>query len=141
MRDQDILLTVLASVVDLGEDSGIAVTVGVGGLLISGQMISARAYFKRLSEYIDDGTGALGAKKVLVEGLKSMGSARESSGARADMHSGFIHLCDASAFHSSSHHAPPPKDSPDGLWRVKRAAIDIVHLGPYPTAEQQGRTA
>ena len=65
MRDQDILLTVLASVVDLGEDSGIAVTVGVGGLLISGQMISARAYFKRLSEYIDDGTGALGAKKYL----------------------------------------------------------------------------
>jgi hypothetical protein len=131
----------LQAIVDLANNTGIemGITLCVGGTVLSGQLISGKAYFEEIANEALQASGSAdaGVRLVLSEFLGNLGKSiyertenEEESGKEVDRTMkrlpGFIHLRDAKFFHNSGQPMPGNR----GIrWRGRLSAVDGFSLG------------
>jgi hypothetical protein len=128
--EADWYLAWLVAAIESGNE--VSVTLYVHGLLVSGIIISQRAFSERLLEGMDlvgrneaDGADGPLLHKLLVAPLheNDMRHARQSEATGEPSVHRFIHLREARCW------TPGAEPTPPGLWRGRLAAIDGFELG------------
>jgi hypothetical protein len=132
----------LQAIVGLANSSGIeiGITLCVGGAVVSGQLISGKAFFKEIANEMLQASGPAGfesVKQSLSEFIGNIGRSIyestenvEESGQEVDRSMkpppGYIHLRDAKFFHNSGQPMPGNR----GIrWRGRLSAVDGFSLG------------
>jgi len=128
----DCFLQSLVSIVN-DESASIPITVSVGGLLISGDMIGGKTYFGEFARQFKDGFKNINSEtaSTIEEAFKRLGDVydptlKESQGGAIISSPHIIHLKDAQIYRSGARPAPSEKGV---LWRGRLQAVDGFSLG------------
>jgi hypothetical protein len=131
-RPVDCFLQSLVEIVN-DESANIPITLSVGGLLISGDMIGGKTYFDEFARQFKDGFRDISSEtaSTIEETFKRLGDVydpiqKESQGSAAIPKPYLIHLKDAQIYQSGS--SPPPSEK-GVLWRGRLGAVDGFSLG------------
>jgi len=131
-RPVDCFLQSLVEIVN-DESASIPITVSVGGLLISGDMIGGKTYFDEFARRFKDGFRDINSEtaSTIEETFKRLGDVydpiqKESQGSAAMPKPYIIHLNDAQIYQSGAHLPPSEKRV---LWRGRLEAVDGFSLG------------
>ena len=131
-RPVDCFLQSLVEIVN-DESANIPITLSVGGLLISGDMIGGKTYFDEFARQFKDGFRDISSEtaSTIEETFKRLGDVydtiqKESQGSAAMPKPYLIHLKDAQIYQSGA--GPPPSEKGD-LWRGRLEAVDGFSLG------------
>jgi hypothetical protein len=131
-RTIDWFLQSLVSIVN-DEEASIPITLSVGGLLVSGEMISGKTYFEEFARQFRDSFLDISSETAIniEESFKRLGDVYYSvqkdpqgNGSLPKPH--LIHLRDARIYHSSGNPTPYEKNV---LWRGRLEAVDGFSLG------------
>jgi hypothetical protein len=128
----DCFLQSLVSIVN-DESASIPITVSVGGLLISGDMIGGKIYFDEFACQFKDGFKNINSEtaSTIEEAFKRLGDVydptqKESQRGAIISKPRIIHLKDAQIYRSGARPAPSEKGV---LWRGRLEAVDGFSLG------------
>jgi hypothetical protein len=128
----DCFLQSLVSIVN-DESASIPITVSVGGLLISGDMIGGKTYFDEFARHFKGGFKNINSEtaSTIEEAFKRLGDVydptqKESQGGAIISKPRIIHLKDAQIYRSGARPAPSEKGV---LWRGRLQAVDGFSLG------------
>jgi hypothetical protein len=128
----DCFLQSLVSIVN-DESASIPITLSVGGLLISGDMIGGKTYFNEFARQFKDGFRNITSEtaSAIEEAFKRLGDVydpiqKESQGGAIIPKPRLIHLKDAQIYPSGASPAPSKKGV---LWRGRLEAVDGFSLG------------
>jgi hypothetical protein len=128
----DGFLQSLVSIVN-DESASIPITLSVGGLLVSGDLIGGKTYFNEFAHQFKDGFGDISSETAatIEESFKRLGDVydpirKESQGNAAIPKPHLIHLKDAQMYPSG---ARPQASEKGVLWRGRLEAIDGFSLG------------
>jgi len=128
----DCFLQSLVSIVN-DESASIPITVSVGGLLISGDMIGGKTYFDEFARQFKDGFKNINSEtaSTIEEAFKRLGDVydpiqKESQGGAIISKPRISHLKDAQIYRSDARPAPSEKGV---LWRGRLEAVDGFSLG------------
>ncbi len=131
-RTVDWFLQALVSIVN-DESAGIPITLSVGGLLISGEMIGGKAYFNEFARQFKDGFGDISSKTAatIEEAFKRLGDVydptqKESRGNAYITKPHLVHLRNVQMHHAGG---PPLLSEKGVLWRGRLEAVDGFSLG------------
>jgi hypothetical protein len=131
-RSVDCFLQSLISIVN-DESANIPITLSVGGLLISGDMIGGKTYFDEFARQFKDGFRNISSEttSTIEEAFKRLGDVydpiqKESQGSVAISKPYLIHLRDAQIYQSG---AGLPHSEKVVLWRGRLEAVDGFSLG------------
>ena len=131
----DCFLQSLVSIVN-DEPACILITLSVGCLLISGDMIGGKTYFDKFARQFKDGFRNISSEtaSTIEEAFKRLGDVydpiqNESQGSAPRPKPHLIHLKDAQIYQSGASPAPSEKG---GLWRGRLEAVDGFSLGKLP---------
>ena len=131
-RPVDCFLQSLVEIVN-DESANIPITLSVGGLLISGDMIGGKTYFDEFARQFKDGFRDISSEtaSTIEETFKRLGDVydtiqKESQGGAAMPKPYIIHLKDAQIYQSGASLPPPEKRV---LWRGRLEAVDGFSLG------------
>lgn len=131
-RRVDWLLQSLISIVN-NESASIPITLSVGGLLISGDMIGGKTYFDEFARQFKDGFTAISSETAatIEEAFKRLGDVydplqKEASSDASRAHPHLVHLKEAQIYHSGGQLSPTEKGV---LWRGRLDAVDGFSLG------------
>lgn len=131
-RPVDCFLQSLVSIVN-DESASIPITLSVGGLLISGDMIGGRTYFDEFARHFKNGFRDVSDEtaSTIEEAFKRLGDVydpiqKESQESAAIPKPYLIHLKDAQICRSGAGPAPSEKGV---LWRGRLEAVDGFSLG------------
>jgi hypothetical protein len=109
------------------------ITLSVGGLLISGDMIGGKTYFDEFARQFKDGFRNISSEtaSTIEEAFKRLGDVydpiqKESQGIAAISKPHLIHLKDAQIYQSGAGLPPSEKGV---LWRGRLEAVDGFTLG------------
>jgi hypothetical protein len=120
---QDELLMTFASVVD-EFDLQAAITLAVGGVVLTGELISLRRYLGRLSEAFGKGSGV--ARQV------GEAFADRASNAPTNAESELTHLHLDKVMILAGTTSPLVDCGTDSLWRCRADRVDAFALGSIP---------
>jgi hypothetical protein len=134
----DWLLQRFVRLINATSKGEMGVTLLIGGSLISGQLISGRAYIGALAEQfverlVDPGVGESMGEFVRMAGSVYLGS---QDGSVPDPV--FIHLRDAKVFHPSGHSIPTNEGV---LWRGRISHIEGFFFGQMSSSLASGSDA
>ena len=101
-------------------DFNLDITMNVKGAVITGTMISAKEYFRSLSESFEDGNDIA---QMLSEQLNQAGEVAQNSD---DTEANFLHMKDTRVYCGDS---KPTPSKGQILWRGKLSEIDGFFLG------------
>lgn len=128
----DCFLQSLISIVN-DESASIPITLSVGGLLISGDLIGGKTYFDEFARQFKDGFRNISSEtaSTIEEAFKRLGDVydpihKESRGIAAVSKPHLIHLIDAQIFQSG---AGLPLSEKGVLWRGRLETVDGFSLG------------
>jgi hypothetical protein len=128
----DCFLQSLVSIVN-DESASIPITLSVGSLLISGDMIGGRAYFDEFARQFKDGFKNINSEtaSTIEEAFKRLGDVydpiqKESQGGAIISKPHLIHIKDAQIYQSGAGPLPSKKGI---LWRGRLEAVDGFSLG------------
>jgi hypothetical protein len=131
-RPVDCFLQSLVEIVN-DESANIPITLSVGGLLISGDMIGGKTYFDEFARQFKDGFRDISSEtaSTIEETFKRLGDVydtiqKESQGSAAIPKPYIIHLKDAQIYQSGASLPPSEKRV---LWRGRLEAVDGFSLG------------
>ena len=131
-RTVDIFLQSLISIVN-DESASIPITLSVGGLIISGDMIGGRTYFNEFARQFKDGFKDISSEtaSAIEKTFKSLGdvydpSQQEPQGSAPISKPYLVHLKDAQIYFSGGSRSPAEKGV---LWRGRLDAVDGFSLG------------
>jgi len=131
-RPVDCFLRSLVEIVN-DESANIPITLSVGGLLISGDMIGGKTYFDEFARQFKDGFRNISNEtaSTIEETFKRLGDVydpiqKESQGSAAIPKPYLIHLKDAQIYQSGAGRPPSEKKV---LWRGRLEAVDGFSLG------------
>ena len=128
----DWFLQSLISIVN-DETGGIPITLSVGGLLVSGEMIGGKTYFEEFARQFKDGFRDISRETAatIEESFKRLGDiydpiqeGSQENGSHSKPH--IVHLRDAQIYHSGGDPTPFEKRV---LWRGRLEAVDGFSLG------------
>ncbi len=129
---KDYFLQGLVSIVDQNNFTSIGVILHVGGLIISGKLVSEQSYFKGISiemvsenlhEHLRDDFRE--AFQKLAHAAHELDNSEASSGPNKSLPE-FIHLKDAKMYPDSKEPIP---DNKGILWRGRISAVDGFSIG------------
>jgi hypothetical protein len=127
----DYFLQSLVSIVN-DESASIPITLSVGGLLISGDMIGGKTYFDEFARQFKDGFKHINSETASTseEAFKRLGDMydpiqKESQGGALISKPRLIHLKDAQIYQSGASPGPSEKGV---LWRGRLEAVDGFSL-------------
>jgi hypothetical protein len=121
----DWFLQMLVKAVDTSVHLGTGITLNVGGILISGQLVSAQKYMEQTLGGLADARTQIGVSAESAAKLKDGLPEQAAEGGTLDQGPAFIHLKDA-RFHALGKNGWPQ----DGCWwRGKLSAVDGFVLG------------
>jgi hypothetical protein len=128
----DWVLEMLVKIVDAAEKQGpdrggLQITLCVGGVLISGQVISSKLYFQMFADGIIHDV----VEKAVASGKIPKPDAGDTP---QDESPEFIHL--ASAKFLLGGHNPIPTSAHGVLWRCKLNRVDGFHLGEFRVSNE-----
>jgi hypothetical protein len=130
----DWFLQSLVSIVN-DESASIPITLSIGSLLISGDMIGGKTYFSEFARQFKDGFRGIGSETAatIEEAFKRLGDIydpvqKESQGNASIQKPHIIHLRDARIYHSGGNPSPSEKGV---LWRGRLEAVDGFSLGKH----------
>ena len=133
-RPVDCFLQSLVEIVN-DESANIPITLSVGGLLISGDMIGGKTYFDEFALQFKDGFRDISSEtaSTIEVTFKRLGDVydtiqKESQGSGAMPKPYIIHLKDAQIYQSGA--GPPPSEK-GVLWRGRLEAVDGFSLGRH----------
>jgi hypothetical protein len=128
----DSFLQSLVSIVN-DESASIPITLSIGGLLISGDIIGGKTYFDEFARQFKDGFRNISSEtaSTIEEAFKRLGDVydpiqKESQGIGAISKPHLIHLRDAQIYLSGASSGPSEKGV---LWRGRLEAVDRFSLG------------
>jgi hypothetical protein len=128
----DCFLQSLVSIVN-DESASIPITLSVGALLISGDMIGGKTYFDEFARQFKDGFKNINSEtaSIIEEAFKRLGDVydpiqKESQGGAIISKPRLIHLKDAKIYPHGASSAPSEKGV---LWRGRLEAVDGFSLG------------
>jgi hypothetical protein len=128
----DCFLQSLVSIVN-DESASIPISLSVGGLLISGDMIGGKTYFDEFARQFKDSFKNINSEtaSTIEEAFKRLGDVydpiqKESQGGAIISKPRLIHLKDAQIYPSGANPAPSKKGV---LWRGRLEAVDGFSLG------------
>jgi hypothetical protein len=130
-RPVDCFLQSLVEIVN-DESANIPITLCVGGLLISGDMIGGKNYFDEFARQFKDGFRDISSEtaSTIEETFNRLGDVydpiRKESQGSAVLQPYLIHLKDAQIYQSGASPAPSEKGV---LWRGRLDAVDGFSLG------------
>ena len=131
-RPVDCFLQSLVSIVN-DESASIPITLSVGGLLISGDMIGGKTYFDEFARQFKDGFRNVSSEtaSTIEEAFKRLGDVydpiqKESQGSDPIPKPHRVHLRDAQIYQSGASPAPSEKGV---LWRGRLESVDGFSLG------------
>ena len=131
-RPVDCFLQSLVSIVN-DESASIPITLSVGGLLISGDMIGGKTYFDEFARQFKDGFRNVSSEtaSTIEEAFKRLGDVydpiqKESQGSDPIPKPHLVHLRDAQIYQSGASPAPSEKGV---LWRGRLESVDGFSLG------------
>jgi hypothetical protein len=131
-RSVDCFLQSLISIVN-DESASIPITLSVGGLLISGDMIGGKDYFNEFARQFKDGFRDISSETAatIEKAFKRLGDVydsiqKESQGSAPISKPHLVHLRDAQIYLSGASPAPSEKVV---LWRGRLEAVDGFSLG------------
>lgn len=131
-RSVDCFLQSLVSIVN-DESASIPITLSVGGLLISGDMIGGKAYFNEFARQFKDGFRDISSEtaSTIEKAFKRLGDVydpiqKESQGSAPIPTPHLVHLIDAHIYLSGASPAPSEKGV---VWRGRLEAVDGFSLG------------
>ena len=131
-RTVDWFLQSLVSIVN-NESASIPITLSVGGLLISGEMIGGKTYFNEFARQFKDSFKDLNSKTAatIEESFKRLGEVYDLIPQKAQEHASLpeprlIHLRNAQTYHAGG--SPIPAEE-GALWRGRLEAVDGFSLG------------
>jgi hypothetical protein len=131
-RPVDCFLQSLVEIVN-DESANIPITLCVGGLLISGDMIGGKTYFDEFARQFKDGFRDISSEtaSTIEETFKRLGDVydpiqKESQGSVVISKPHLIHLRDAQIYQSGAGLPPSEKGV---LWRGRLEAVDGFTLG------------
>lgn len=134
-RPVDCLLQSLVEIVN-SESANIPITLSIGGLLISGDMIGGKIYFNEFARQFKDGFRDISSEtaSTIEETFKRLGDVydpiqKESQGSAAMPKPYMIHLKDAQIYQSGASLPPSEKRV---LWRGRLESVDGFSLGKLP---------
>jgi hypothetical protein len=130
----DWFLQSLVSIVN-EESANIPITLSVGGLLISVEMIGGKTYFNEFARQFKDGFRDISSKTAasIEESFKRLGDVydpiqKESQGNAPRPNPHLVHLRDAQIYDSGGSPSPTEKGV---LWRGRLEAVDGFSLGRH----------
>jgi len=131
-RAVDCFLQSLVSIAN-DESASIPITLSVGGLLVSGDMIGGKTYFNEFARQFKDGFRNISSETAatIEESFKRLGDVYDpiQNGSQENApltKPHLVHLRDAQIYHSGS----SPQASEKGvLWRGRLEAVDGFSLG------------
>jgi hypothetical protein len=131
-RRVDWLLQSLISIVN-NESASIPITLSVGGLLISGDMIGGKTYFNEFARQFKDGFTDISSETAatIEESFQRLGDIYDplQKGPQGNVplaQPHLVHLRDARIYHSGASRAFSEKSA---LWRGRLEAVDGFSLG------------
>ena len=131
-RPVDWFLQSLVTIVN-DEIGGIPITLSVGGLLVSGEMIGGKTYFEEFARQFKDGFGDVSRETAatIEVSFKRLGdiynpSQEESQGNGSLPKPHLVHVRDAQIYRSGIDPTPFERSV---LWRGRLEAIDGFSLG------------
>jgi len=131
-RAVDWFLQSLVSIVN-NESASIPITLSVGGLLISGDMIGGKVYFNEFARQFKDGFKDISSETAatIEKAFKRLGDVydsiqKESQGSAPIPKPHLVHLRDAQIYLSGASPTPSEKGV---LWRGRLEAVDGFSLG------------
>jgi len=131
-RTVDWFLQSLVSIVN-NESANIPITLSVGGLLISGEMIGGKTYFNEFARQFKDGFREISSQTAttIEESFKKLGDVYDLIPTEAQAQAAvpdprLIHLRNAQTYHSGGN--PIPSEA-GALWRGRLDAVDGFSLG------------
>lgn len=134
-EDADWFLQNLVSSVNKGAVS-FTITLNVGGLLVSGMLISGRTYFKEFGSQFEDAFPSDGEKERTIEkaihNLTKIYDEPESGEGSSQPPPRYIHLRDAKFYHPSLGGAMPSQGI---LWRGRLNVVEGFFLGSFHESE------
>lgn len=128
----DTILQLLVDMVNADQLPNIPVTLNVGGLLVSGYLVSVRNYFVQLMETLSGGgSGSKPDFATLWETTPAAAQVREPKWDKHEPSARFVHLRNAVIFYPGG---GPSVTAGEGiLWRGRVDAVDGFMLGmPSP---------
>ena len=134
-RPVDRFLQSLVSIVN-DESVSIPITLSVGGLLISGDIISGKTYFNEFARQFKDGFRDISSETAatIEKTFKGLGDVYDpiqngSQGSDPILRPYLVHLRDAQIYHSGASLAHSEKGV---FWRGRLEAVDGFSLGRLP---------
>jgi hypothetical protein len=131
-RSVDSFLQSLISIVN-DESASIPITLSVGGLIISGDMIGGRTYFNEFARQFKDGFKDISSEtaSTIEKAFKSLGDVydpiqKESQGSAPIPKPYLVHLRDAQIYLAGAGQSSSEKGV---LWRGRLDAVDGFSLG------------
>lgn len=131
-RSVDCFLQSLVSIVN-DESASIPITLSVGGLLISGDMIGGKAYFNEFARQFKGGFRDISSEtaSTIEKAFKRLGDVydpvqKEVQGSAPIPKPHMVHLRDAQIYLSGASPEPSEKGV---LWRGRLEAVDGFSLG------------
>jgi hypothetical protein len=131
-RTVDWFLQALVSIVN-GESASIPITLSVGGLLISGEMIGGKTYFDEFARQFKDGFGDISSKTsaTIEEAFKRLGDVydptqKESRENAYTPKPYLVHLRNVQMYHAGG---LPLLSEKGVLWRGRLEAVYGFSLG------------
>jgi hypothetical protein len=131
-RTVDWFLQALVSIVN-DESASIPITLSVGGLLISGEMIGGRTYFDEFARQFKEGFKGISSETAatIEESFKRLGDVydpiqEESRGNAYIPKPHLVHLRNVQMYHAGG---PPLLSEKGVLWRGRLEAVDGFSLG------------
>lgn len=129
--DVDKFLQRLVSIVNQ-TNVGIGITLNVGGVIISGELVSVKSYFEGLAREMIYAKANLATKEAFQKSFEQVCAQHETPGAETSNENQllpmFIHLKNARPFLANG----PALPSNKGIWwRSRLSAVDGFSLGQY----------
>ncbi|WP_224242530.1 gas vesicle accessory protein GvpU [Hyalangium gracile] len=109
---------------------GVPVTLSTGGMLVSGQLISAQWYFEQVGQQLTQAPAPAPAFAKITERFgKAIKSALDASnnGENQNYDPNFVHLMDAKFYTPGQQ--PIPSQQGGILWRGRISAVDGLTIG------------
>jgi hypothetical protein len=131
-RTVDWFLQALVSIVN-DESASIPITLSVGGLLISGEMVGGKTYFDEFARQFKEGFKGISRETsaTIEEAFKRLGDVydptqQESRGNTYIPKPHLVHLRNVQIYHAGG---PPLLSEKGVLWRGRLEAVDGFSLG------------